>query len=228
MIKILSRLYKGVTMGLNIPWTTTHLQIYNSSLKFYILNALGIMAGGYLLRYDVLGYNIYLFYLAIFLFTSFLISQVCVAIEKCAGINNLLKGKDYDLKNPNLDKLVIRIARLTVYAKALTPQIRPFWTVVCLILGCYLIQNPPQVEKNILYLIISILEEREKNNKDIEELTNLTKDLTECGITDDCEKINAIERIKEIDKQKADLVKSNCNLNEEIVDILKSNLIKKK
>lgn len=41
-------------------------------------------------------------------------------------------------------------------------------------------------------------------------------------------KINTIEIIKEIEKQKADLVKSNCKLSGEIVDILKSNLIKKK
>lgn len=126
MIKILSKINKGVTMGLNTPWTTLRLHIYNTSLTFHILNGLGIMAGGYLLRYDILGYNIYLYYLAIFLFTCFFISHIYIAIEKCAGINNLLKKKDSDLNDPNIDKLVLRIARLTVYVKALTPEIKPF------------------------------------------------------------------------------------------------------
>lgn len=228
MMNILSRLNKGATMGLNIQWITLDLQIYNSSPILHILNALGIMAGGYLLRYDILGYNIYLYYLAIFLFTCFFISHVYIAIDKWIGLNNRLNGEDFDLKNPNSDKLVIRTARFVARVKALTPQIRPLWTIVCLILGCYLIQTPPQVEKKIIYLIISLLEELEKNNKYIKELTILTKGLTEWGITDDCMKRYTIEVIKEIDKQKADLVKSNCNLNEEIVDILKSNLIKKK
>ena len=125
MIKILSRLYEGVTMGLNIPLATPRLAFYNTSLKFYILNALGIMASGYLLRYHVLGYNIYLYYLAIFLFTCFLFSNVFIALEKWVAIDKLFEDNEY-LKNPDLDKLVKRIARFVVRVKAITPQIKPF------------------------------------------------------------------------------------------------------
>ena len=188
------------------------------------------MSGGYLMRYHILGYNVYLFYLAIFLFTCFLFSNAFIAAEKWAGVNNL-KNKELDLNNPDLDKLEVRTTRFVVRVKALTPEIKSVWTIVWIILGYCLISLPsppplPDVENINFDLIKSLLEKREEINKEIKELTTLTKDLTECGITDDCMKIDTIERIKEIDKQKADLVKSNCNLNKEIVDIFKSNHIK--
>ena len=228
MIKKLGQLLYGVSFGWNHECTTAHVKTYKSSLRFSILNILGAMAGGYLMKYNVLGYNIYFFYLAIFLFTCFFISHVYITIYNCTVINNILKHKDFDLKNPESDMLGTRYARFAVRAKALTPQIKPIWTIVGLILGYNLIQTPPQVEKNILDLIISPFEELEKNNKYIKKLTILTEALTERGITDDCMKINTIEKIKELEKQKADLVKSNYKLSGEIVDILKSNLIKKK
>lgn len=228
MIKKLSRIKQGAYSGWNVQISSDKVRLYESGPGPYILNALGAMATGYLMRYDVLGYNIYFIYLAILLSICFFISHGYVSIDRWTVINILLKRKDLDLKNPELDKLVIRSARFAICAKWLILQVKPIWIILGLILGYNLMGYPRQVEKNIFDLIRGPLEELEKNNKYIKELTILTKGIKEGGITYDGMKINTIEIIKELDKQKADMVKSNCNLNGEIVDILKSNCIKKK
>lgn len=223
----LTRIKKGASLGWNTTNRSKEIAKYESSILAYIINISGAIATGYLLRYNVLGYDIYLIYLAIFIAICHFLSHGLVSIDRWIVINNLLKHKDFDLKNPELDQLEIRSARFAICAKALILQIKPLWTILGLILGYNLTEKPPKVEEKIIDLIKSPFSEIEKNNKDIKEITKLIKTVAEWGTTDDCMKKDAFEIIKELDKQKADMVKSNCNLREEILDRLKSNCIKK-
>jgi hypothetical protein len=125
MIKKLSRIKYGAYLGWNVQNTSAKVKIYESGPLASILNILGVMATGYLTRYNVLGYNIYFIYLAIFLSICFFISHGYVSIDRWTVIKNLLKHEDLDLKNPELDKLLIRSARFAICVKGLMIQVRP-------------------------------------------------------------------------------------------------------
>lgn len=221
MKTLMNRINNGVTKGWNLPNTSPDVKKYESGPFISILNALGAIATGYLMRYYVLGYNIYLIYIAIFIALWFFISHIYVTIDRFKAINNLLKNKELDIKNPELDQLVVRSARFAIWARVLILQIKPLWIIVGLIVGYNtVIEKAPEVER-ILDLIRGPFSEIEKNNKDIKELRKLIKAAAEWGITDNSMKKDAIEVIKQLEKEKADIVKSNCKLMGEIVYLLK-------
>ena len=83
------------------------------------------------------------------------------------------------------------------------------------------------VEKKIYDLIKNPVWDIEKNNKEIKELTEIIDKVSKWSSTDNAIKSDAYEIINELNKQKAEVVKTNSKLSEEITDLLKSNPFKK-
>lgn len=225
---ILSRIKKGAKLGWIISTTSEKIIKYESGPLVYILKILATISTGYLMRYNVFGYNSYLICLAILITVCFFISHLYVSIDRWILIYKTLKNNKLDIKDPQLDQLVIRSARFTICAKGLSVQIRPLWILLGIILGFNLTEKVHPVEEKIIDLIKSPWSKIENNNKDIKELTKLINAVSEWGSMDDCMKKDAFEIIKELDKRKADMLKSNYKLTGKIVDILKSNCFKKK
>ena len=84
------------------------------------------------------------------------------------------------------------------------------------------------VEKKKNYdLIKNPVWDIEKNNKEIKELTEIIDKVSKWSSTDNAIKSDAYEIINELNIQKAEVIKPNSKLSEEITDLLKSNPFKK-
>ena len=247
---ILSRIWTGLKLGWNTPTLPQNIIDFQMNPLIRILRVLGGISTLYLLSNKSSNYNVFFLYLAIFFSVTFFIYNSYISVHRVRFMYRTLKSDKLDIRNSPLDHLARLSARLLLCAKGVCDQAQPVGVAMGIMLGVdtalekadhkaifgpilgaalkTMLPKDEQVEKTITDLIKRPVSDIGRNNKDIKELTDIIDSISNWSTTDNTIKSDASEIIKELNRQKADMLKNNSKLSAEVADLLKSNPFNKK